>query len=345
MAQISFPAQTKVAPSFSEPNAIVDYAQQSGFVHLFQGDGPTVRIGSGDLNVYINTLQIRTQSQTSQFAPNFLPSASIVGSYIQTQTYNVQTRVTYGPEDTQAAANYDQALPSLLNLASRQGIFQGLRTMALYGVVASNNEGLLNTPSATQVTLPADSYGNTAVQTYDNGEMADFLRAQVVSLVTSMYQTGPQASGRVVFISPQRVGMQFSVRNIVQVTSYQRPGAGTETTMGVTANVLRDAGYTMEWYYDDTLIGKGAGGSDMVLLTMPEIQVPTMPGINTDEFGRVRPSLNAVNLMYADMAAPMRVTTPIPDGGVTEIQRLRASCGWCVRPQGLFQISMPYSAS
>jgi hypothetical protein len=46
--------------------------------------------------------------------------------------------------------------------------------------------------------------------------------------------------------------------------------------------------------------------------------------------------------MYADMAAPMKIPTPTPDGAITELQELRITSGWCIRPQALSIISMPY---
>jgi hypothetical protein len=106
--------------------------------------------------------------------------------------------------------------------------------------------------------------------------------------------------------------------------------------------VAKEAGDEVEYYYDDTLIGKGAGGADMVILTIPEIEQPDMPGINTNVFGDIQPATKAVNLQYADMAAPMKIPTPIPDGAITEVQQLRITSGWCIRPQGLYLLSLPY---
>ncbi|MDE3023845.1 MAG: DUF2184 domain-containing protein, partial [Pseudomonadota bacterium] len=126
------------------------------------------------------------------------------------------------------------------------------------------------------------------------------------------------------------------------ITSYQRPGAGTSTTGQVIENVARENGDTVEWAFDDTLIGKGAGGNDAILITIPEIEQPDIEGINTNIFADVKPNNKAVNLMYADMAAPMKIPTPTPDGAITEVNELRVSSGWCIRPQGLTILSMPY---
>jgi hypothetical protein len=157
MSSINFSAQLKVHPSFSEPDAIITYAQPSGCFSLLENGEPRVKLGTGDLNVYINSLDIRSQAINSQFSPSQLPSASLVGTYGQTQTYNIMVRCEYGPDDTAAAAAYNISLPQALDFANKQGIYQGMRSILLYGVNPGNGEGLVNTVVATAVTLPAVS--------------------------------------------------------------------------------------------------------------------------------------------------------------------------------------------
>lgn len=337
-----FPAAAKINPNFSEPELIVTYAQASGFMRAFDGGAPRVRIGSDDLYVYVNALDIRTESVGAQFGSNLLPSASLVARYDSAQTYLLRNRNNYDRHMTAAAGRYNVSLPNATELGQRQGIFQQLRSMALYGYNASNNEGLLNTQGATAVTLPADPYGNTTVVSYDNGAMYQWILGQIVALKTRMYQSGASLSNRVVIVSPQREFLQFQYGSVVQVTSYQRPGGGTDTIAQAIEKVAAEAGDTVEWCYDDTLIGKGAGGTDAVILCIPEIEVPTMPGINTNEFGDLNPSTKAVNVLYTDVPAPIKIQTPIPDGGVTQVLEMRATAGWCWRPQGLTIMSMSY---
>lgn len=335
-----FPAVAKVSPSFSEPEAIITYNQASGAFAALQEGKPRVKLGDGDLYVYVNSLDIRTETLAAQSAGNYLPSATLTADYYSTQTYLIRTRAQYNHHDMAAAAGWNVSLPAAQDLASLQGIFQQMRTSLLYGFNPSNGEGLLNTAGATNVTLPPDSYGNTQTTTYDNGEMAIFWLQQVLDLKSSMYQVGKPS--KIVVISPQRVFGQFEYANIVQVTSYQRPGAGTSTTAEVIQNVLEEMGDSVEWHFDDTLIGKGAGGADMVILTIPEIEQPEMAGINTNIFATLQPNMKAVNLQYADMAKPRKIPTPVPDGGITEVQEIRITSGWCVRPQGIRLVSLPY---
>jgi hypothetical protein len=234
------------------------------------------------------------------------------------------------------------SLPAAQDLASRQGIYQQMRTALLYGYQPANNEGLLNAVGATAVTLPSDQYGNTTASSYDNGDMSLWLLSQIVNIKSGMFQSGAQITNRVRFIGPQRILLNWQLANIVQVTAYQRPGAGTSTTGAVVAAVAAEAGDEVEYYFDDTLQGKGSGGADMVILTIPEIEQPDIPGINTNVFGDIQPATKAVNAMYTDMPAPMKIPTPIPDGAITEVQELRLSSGWNLRGQGLYLLSIPH---
>lgn len=340
MANI-FPTQAKVSPSFTEPELIVTYAQSSGAFSALQGGKPRVKIGSEDMVVYVNRLDMRSEASVAQSPSNALPSAALTVNYYSTPTYLIRTRAIWDHHEIARAGEWNVALPLAQDLAMRQGIFQQMRTGLLFGFNPANGEGLLNTAGATSVTLPPDSYGNTSASTYDNGQMALFWLGQVVSMKSRMWQSGG-IKNKIVVISPQRIFLNFAEQNIVQVTSYQRPGAGTSTTAEVIANVAGANGDSFEWYFDDTLIAAGAGGNDAVLMTMPEIEQPSIPGIDTNIFAGVTPNMKAVNLMYADMAAPMKIPTPTPDGALTEIQELRVTSGWCIRPQGVTIVNMPY---
>lgn len=337
-----FPAQAKVHPSFSEPELILTYAQASGAFEALPEGKPRVKIGSEDLYVYINQLDVRTEALASQSPGNLLPSVSFAVNYNQTATYNIRVRATYDHHDMRQAALYNISLSNANDFAMRQGIYQQMRSGLLYGFQASNGEGLLNTVGATSVTLPADTYGNTTLSTYDAGQMAQWILGEIVSLKEGMYQSGGNIKNKIVIISPQRVFLQLSYASVVQVTSYQRPGAGTSTVAQEIAQIAQENGDEIMWYYDDTLIGKGAGGSDAVIVTIPEIEQPDVPGINTNEFANLQNNMKAVSLMYADMAAPMKIPTPVPDGAITEVQELRVTSGWGIRPQGIYILNIPH---
>lgn len=338
MANI-FNARVLVHPSFVEPDLVITMAQPSGFMEVLGGGALRVKIGEADKFVYVNRIDLRTQVAASQAAFNALPSATIVADYLQTATYRVRVRAEYNELDLAEAGEWDVALPAAQRLAMRQGIFQYIRTACLYGVNASNSEGLLNTPNATAVNLPADTYGNTTLQTYDAGQLAIWFMQQIQAAWQRMNLLGTGA--RAVMLGPQRVLGQMQLVNIVQTTSYQRPGAGTATTAQVMREIAKEMGYELEYAYDDTLIGKGASGNDAVLLVVPEAIVPTMGGVNTNVFATLAPNLKAMAMQYADVAAPMEITTPIVEG-LDVTSQMRISSGWAPRGQAVSILSIPY---
>lgn len=329
-----------VSPSFIEPDLILQYNQASGAFASLAGSNPLVKLGSEDKYVYIRQLQVRTKVTSGQASGNLLPSADVVPSMIQTPTYLNRSRAEYDHHDTAMMSEWGTSIVEAQRLANRQGHFQLLRNLLLYGNFPSNGEGLLNTNGATAVNLPPDSFGNTTVLTYDNGQMSTFLLQQLLNTKTRTMQLGMPA--RFVILGPQRVLGQFEYPNIVQLTSYQRPGAGSNTTAGVVKEVAGLNGDTVEWAYDDTLIGQGSGGTDAVIITMPEIEKPRGAVWNTNEFATLKPGLAACTLMYADVAAPIEIPTPLPGGAIDVLFEMRASPGWGVRPEAVTIVSMTY---
>lgn len=334
-----FNARTIIDPSFYEPELVVTQAQASGYMRTLAGGGLRVKLGPVDKAIYVNRIDVRSQVAANQAIHNQLPSASIVADYLQTATYTSRCRAEYNQWDIAEAGRYNVALPEAQRLALQQGHFQFLRNAGLYGVNAANSEGLMNTPGATTVNLPPDSFGNTTLQTYDNGEIAVWFLGLISAALARTYQAGtPQ---RLVILGPQRVLLQLELQNIVQVTSYQRPGAGSATSAQVVTKVSEEFGYEIEWAFDDTLIAQGAAGADAVLLVIPEINVPTMPKINTNEFGTLSPNIAANTLQYSDVIAPVEITTPIPEG-LDVTSTMRQSSGWCIRSQAITIASIPY---
>ena len=103
--------------------------------------------------------------------------------------------------------------------------------------------------------------------------------------------------------------------------------------------MLLENGDTVLWGYDDTLQGKGAGGSDAIILVMPEVEKPEGGTINTNEFARLAPGLDACLLQLGDMAAPREIPTPLPGGVIDIVSELRSTSGWGVRPEAVTILS------
>ena len=333
------PARVLVHPSFVEPDLIITIAQPSGFMEGLGGASLRVKIGDVDKFVYQNRVDLRTAVNAQQASHNTLPSATVTLDYVQTATYLVRTRQEYNELDVAEAGEWNVALPQAYRLAARQGIFQFIRSANLYGVNASNAEGLINTPNSTSVNLPPDSYGNVTLQTYDNGQLAVWLLQQVQAALQRMYFLGGPV--RVVIIGPQRIIGTMQLQNIVQVVYYQRPGGGTATSAQVVKKVAEEVDIDIVWAFDDTLIAQGAGGADALLLLVPEAMVPKVPNINTDEFATLTPTTRAMTMQYANVAAPVEITTPIPEG-LDVVSQMRISSGWAPRGQAVSVLNIPY---
>lgn len=329
-----------VNPSYIMPDVILQYQQLSGAFDILPDGNPMVRLSEGDLYVYVKKFDVRTKQASGQTAYNMLPGASVVPSYISTPTYLVRTRAEYDHHDIAAANAWGYSLPEAYRLANRQGIFQQLRNALLYGFTPANGEGILNTTGATTVNLPPDSNGNTSISTYDNGQLAIFFLTQIGAAKTRMVQIGiPQ---KIVITSPQRVLAAMQYQGVVQLTQFQREGAGVNNITGMVESVAGWSGDNVEWNVDDTLIGKGAGGTDAIVLNIPEVKKPTTSGINTNEFAKLAPGLEATALMLTDMAAPREIVAPLPGGATDVLMELRTTAGWGLRPESITIISAAY---
>jgi len=333
-------APIRVSPHYLVPEVLLPYQQASGaFEALYQGD-PQVRLGEGDLAVYVKRLDVRTQVQEGQFAVNQLPSCGIAYSEFSTPTYLLRSRAEYDHHDQAAFGRTGTSLVEAQRLAMRQGIFQQMRNLLLYGARPTNGEGLLNTQGATALNLPADPNGNTTISTYDNGALAFFLLSQISAIKTRTNQMG--LPGKFSITTTQRILSLISYQGIVQLTQFQREGAGSKSVRGLVDDVLEWNQDEIVWACDDTLIGKGAGGTDVILVNMPEVKKPSGARINTNEFAKLTPGLNACALQYVDLAAPREIVSPLAGGAVDVVSELRSTSGWGVRPEALTIVSAGY---
>ena len=330
----------QVNPSYIMPEILLQYQQASGAFALLAGGEPMARLSDGDLYAYIKKFDIRTKVAAGQVAYNGLPSVSVVANMISTPSYLIRTRAEYDHHDTAAMARWGASIVEAQRLGMRQGTFQQMRNALLYGFNPQNGEGMANTQGATATSLPPDSNGNTTLVTYDNGQLAVFLLAQVLAIKTRTMQLGLAA--RITITGPQRVLGAMEYQNIVQLTQFQRAGAGSETTKGVLDAVLAGNEDVLEWTYDDTLIGKGAGGNDLIIITIPEVKKPVGGKINTNEFAQLSPGLEACNIQLCDMAAPREIPTPLPGGAIDVLSELRITSGWGVRPEAITLLSVQY---
>ena len=333
------PAQTKVSPSYTEPGLILTFTQPSGAFDLLGGGKPMVKLGEGDLMAYVHRLDLRTRTAAGQSSYNQLPTAELVGSFGGTPTYLFQSRGEYNHHDTAAASRWNFSLPEANRLAQRQGIFQSLRLALLYGMKPDNYEGLLNTYGATAATLGTDSYGSSTLTEWDNGELGLYFVSLITNLLTRTNQLGAQQ--RIAILAPQRVMAQLF--QIVQLTSFQRSGAGTGSIQSMVNDTCAGFSVDVDWVMDDTLIGKGSGSTDAIIIAVPEVKNRNVPGINVNEFAQLQPGMNAVTAMFADKAAPTEITSPAVGGATDVLMEMRATSGIAWRGEAVTVLSAAYS--
>jgi len=333
------PAFEIVNPSYMVPELLLPYSQASGAFDLLPGGDPMIRLGEGDLLAYIRRIDIRTKMAAGQAAYNQLPSVSVAFSMISTPSYLMRVRAEYDHHDTAAVGRWGASIVEIQRLGMRQAHFQLARTALLFGFNPSGGEGIANTAGATSINLPQDTFGDTTLVTYDNGQFAFFLMQQIANIKTRTNQLG--IGRKFTILAPQRDLAIFEY-NVVQLVQYQRPGAGTTSTAGTVKSVLMDNGDELIWAYDDTLIGKGAGGNDLIIIVMPEVEKPQGDAFNTNEFAKLAPGLDACTMQLCDMAAPREIPTPLPGGAIDVLSEMRITSGWGVRPEAITLISAQY---
>lgn len=336
-----FPAVTRVTPGYVDPSFIVEVFQASGFPIVLSGNAPKVRLGSEDLVVYKKKLGFKTRSQSGQSRGNLLPSADIVAEQYSCPAYKQRVRNDFRSADSGMASVWGVSLMQALDVLGQLSINQAMRSGCLFGFNPMNAEGLTNSPLATRVTVPADSMGNTDAQNYIAGELAVVFLEYMQDLANRTYQTGVKDLTFKI-LSPQRMFGYFGMTGIVSLGSFQKDGAGVATIPGMMLDILARNGYKFELAYDDLLIGKGANGTDLMILTIDTVVQPTKGAWNTNLSSNIMPSDGDVNVMYCDMGAPKIEESPIPEG-LTQIQELNCTPGWNLRPEALTLISMPFS--
>lgn len=324
-------------PSFVEPELLLQYNQKSDYIELLAGGAPRVKLGAEDKYVYLRSLGVKTKVSSGQAGANQIPSCSVTTGLASAPTYLQQVRAEYDHHQVAMAAQWGFSLAEAQRLGMRQGHYQLLRNKALFGEFPANGEGFLNATGATYITLPPDTFGNTRFSTYDNGQMALFLLSVFGALKTRTYQLGmPQ---RFVVLGPQQDLENWMYQGIVQLTSFQRAGGGSETITGTVEEILRRNGDEVVFGFDDTLIGAGAGGTDAIIFCMPEVKKPEGQSYSTNEWAKLQPGFDACTLQYSDVAAPIEIPTPLPAGAIDVYSEMRATSGWAPRPEGLTILS------
>jgi len=329
-------AYVTVNPSFIEPEFLIQYSQASGFLSTLAGEELRPRLAEDDLIVYMKQVNLRTKMTAGTASANELPGVDISLSQISTGTYLLKCRSEYDHHDVAAGGRWGISTVEAYRLGMRQANFQLARDATLVGINPQNGEGLLNAAGAVATNLPPDSFGNTTISTYDNGQLAFYIAQQIQQLKQRTLSAG--LPNFFTILAPQRILLPMEY-NVVQLTQFQREGAGTTSTAGTVKSILMDNGDTLNWCYDDTLQGQGAGGADAIILVMPEVKKPEQNKISTNVFATLAPGSNVCTTQYCDMAAPREIISPLAGGATDHVTEWRITSGWAPRSTAVTIIS------
>lgn len=347
---LTAPTRLTVNPSFTSPRSLLSNAVRSGFTHLFPNGRPDVKLSEGEKAVYVPVLDLRTLAKGSQTGYTELPSVEIAASYISTPVYEQKIRVTYSREDLNAAASWNLSLVNAYSTAMRQGHFQLLRDAALFGFNPQNGEGLLNSANGTvREKLQADSNGKTTLDEYDPGQAFQALlraingRLNACNLlgISAQYNAGG-APVRVVFLAPQRV-LGLLASRVVELTSYQRPGAGSASIIQSVIDVMKASNVEVQFAPDDSLRGRGEGGTDAMILTVPELpDMGAQSQFDTNAFGdEFDPQERACNALFVDREIPSEISGPIGAEATDVVSFMSTTSGWSLRGEATAILSIP----
>lgn len=337
MASNYFTAKIQAQPSYTMPGMVVQQSVVSGFTGILGGGNVQSRLNTTDVAVYMQSLKFRANSVVSQNPANSLPSGvELIPEMRSIPTYFIRAKAEYDSHDVAAAGNWNVSLEQAIKLALKQSHFERIRDAALYGVNASNHEGILNAPNIVTASLPADSHTNTGFVDYDNGELVVWLLNRINDLTSRTFTSG----------SPVRLAMLMPIRllnklttGIVQLTSYQRSGAGSDSVGGTIQTVLEWNGKDIEFYVDNTLQGKGDGGTDGIILCIPELVDQSDMPFNTNIFASLQPNITANIVQMCDTPEPVFKTVPLSLDNNEIMSEQKIIPAWGVRPEAITFIS------
>lgn len=341
MGNFITPTVQLLHPSYVEPGIVIQQAQASGAFEVLGGAAPLVRLSNTTRQVYVKSADIRTRVQQAQSAGNQLPSVDVAMDMHGTAAYLQRVRQGFDHHDSDMASEWGLAIVDVFRHGMRQAHYQSLRNALLHGVSPQLGEGMLNAAGAIRVNLPMDANSVQTISGYDPGDSLDFWLGQIADLKVRTNQVG--TGRRIVMLAPQRVIAQYTIRQVVQLTQWQRAGAGSNVVAGSLAEILSMGDDEFQMQSDDTLIGAGYNGTDAIILTMPEIEVPEGRIFNTNEFAKLAPNLTACNLQFVNTSAPIDIMSPIESGRTDFLTEMRMTAGWPVRPEATTIVSAAYS--
>lgn len=334
---MAFTARIQAQPSYTMPGMIVQQSLVSGFTGVLGGESVQAKLNNTDVAAYLTSLKMKANTTVSQAPANALSSgAELIPEMRSIPTYFIRGKVEFDHNDVSMASTWNVQLQEALKLSLKQSHYERIRDASLYGVNASNNEGILNAPNIVTENLPADSIGNVGWIDYDNGELATYILRLINDLTARTFMAGSPV--RIALLMPVRL-MNKLTMGVVQLTSFQRSGAGSDSVAGLLETVIEWNGKTIELYPDNSLEGKGDGGTDAIVLCIPELVDQSAMPFNTNVFADLTPNITANVVQMCDTPEPVFYYTPLSLNTTEILSEQKIIPGWVTRPEAVTFIS------
>jgi hypothetical protein len=256
---------SRVVPHSIIPGVVAPISQDVDYLKAFAGVTKYGDLGSDYL--YLPTLdKVHTPTTVGQQWRGGVDSAQFSTSQLAWQYYTIQSRMEY---TDQQAAKLAKMLPgigidSLLDKLCRQGINQRRHYGAIFGFDPAQTQGLVK--QGITESLPADSDSHTTISTYNADELLAFLASQAREAMNNSYGMAKP----VVFMSSVRL-VNYIKTVMVNLTSYQMPGAGVDSIGGAYSRIVGEwlGVGKVEFIGDDLLKEAGTAGDDLIILVAP----------------------------------------------------------------------------
>ena len=108
-------------------------------------------------------------------------------------------------------------------------------------------------------------------------------------------------------------------------------------------SVMEWNGKDIEFYVDNTLEGKGDGGTDGIILAIPELVDQTDSAFNTNVFASLQPNITANIVQMCDTPEPVFKTVPLSLDNNEIMSEQKIIPAWGLRPEAITFISAKVS--
>lgn len=330
---------SRLHPSVSIPGLLVPNVQQVPFEKYI---GHKTNLGSlGKESAYITTISnINSETTIGQQWGSQLAKQTYTLGQLSVPYYRVEAYVEYNVDEQ---AKFEElsngvALSEFLENLAKQGINQRRHQAILYGFDNSNelSQGIL--ANGTQVSLPADSTGNSTLIGYNPVELQDFLSLIARRAMDSTYGMAKPT----IIASSQRV-INYLSSTILPLSNSQKNGGGVDSIRGTFNRVLSEwLGVGQVEFISDAILENTTDGKDKIVFISTGLDNQNS---NDDENMNLVGQYNSINYntWYDCAEGLMRFDAPPSLGVFGAKYTLKMTPGVTLRQEAVQIIDLQYS--